>query len=383
MSNITIGYNGTVKLAKTSNSDRVLLNISGELFETRVATLQRFPQTLLGDRNKRLLYYCSASKQYFFHRTRIFFDAILFYYQSNGILLCPYEGLIDLFEEECRFFQLPEQAITNIRSKLCTLEFPKNTTSFACVETAGIKLKLWNILQRPDSSKTAKYYAVLSMTMIFISVAISCLKTIDIFKSKSQIYHKNPWAMIELTLNIWFLIEIISRIISTPNIKAFLKSSMNWIDIFSVAPYFLIIIISTDETFSIAFLRMMRFIRIMRLVHLSKHSKRLKLFCEIILSSMGDFRRLLVCLGMLVVLGGSIMYHIESRNSLSQFTSIPEGVYWGIQTTTTIGYGDISPVTIGGKLFASCFMVFGVLTLCMPVLFIVDKFQCMYEYNVT
>ena len=63
----------------------MLLSISGEIYETRIKTLERFPKTLLGDRDKRMHYYSEMSKLYFLNRNRIFFDAILFYYQSNGM----------------------------------------------------------------------------------------------------------------------------------------------------------------------------------------------------------------------------------------------------------------------------------------------------------
>ena len=70
-------------------SSRVVLNVSGEIFETRTNTLHRFTDTLLGDDTKLNRHYCHTSQQYFFDRNRLFFDAILFFYQSNGVLACP------------------------------------------------------------------------------------------------------------------------------------------------------------------------------------------------------------------------------------------------------------------------------------------------------
>ena len=69
-----------------NKSPRIRLNIGGEVFETRNRTLRRFPDTLLGDCEKRMLFYCSTTQQYFFDRSRIFFDAILFFYQSGGMV---------------------------------------------------------------------------------------------------------------------------------------------------------------------------------------------------------------------------------------------------------------------------------------------------------
>ena len=95
---------------------RIVINVSGELYETNIKTLGRYPQTLLGNFHKRSTYYSSQCGLYFFDRSRLFFDAILFFYQSNGILKCPPELPLSLFEEECRFFELPEEVISKLRA---------------------------------------------------------------------------------------------------------------------------------------------------------------------------------------------------------------------------------------------------------------------------
>ena len=94
----------------TTNSGRVTLNIGGQIYETNLETLQRFPDSLLGNTNKREKYYNLARRQYFLDRNRIFFDAIFFFYQS-GMLRCPSFIPYELFLEECRFFELPEEVI--------------------------------------------------------------------------------------------------------------------------------------------------------------------------------------------------------------------------------------------------------------------------------
>ena len=76
------------------------------------------------------------------------------------------------------------------------------------------------------------------------------------------------------------------------------------------------------------------------------------------------------------------MYYLEDRGrNGSGFTTIPQGMYWAIQTISTVGYGDITPFTIGGMLFASAFMLFGALTMSIPVLSIVTKFEAEYDIS--
>ena len=90
---------------------RVVLNIAGVIFETFDTTLTRFPNTLLGDAEKRSRFYCCYSGEYYFNRNRGCFDWILYFYQSKGELKCPPEMPIQLFKEECEYFEIPEEAI--------------------------------------------------------------------------------------------------------------------------------------------------------------------------------------------------------------------------------------------------------------------------------
>ena len=74
------------------------------------------------------------------------------------------------------------------------------------------------------------------------------------------------------------------------------------------------------------------------------------------------------------------MYYLEGKGANgSGFDTIPHGMYWAIQTFTTVGYGDIYPYTSCGKLFACAFMIFGALTISLPMLSIVKKFQAQYD----
>ena len=70
-------------------NDRIILNISGEIYETQIQTARRFPDTLLGCDQKRFKFFNSETGHYQFNRNKIFFDAILYFYQSSGILRCP------------------------------------------------------------------------------------------------------------------------------------------------------------------------------------------------------------------------------------------------------------------------------------------------------
>ena len=234
-------------------SRRLVFNISGELYETLSGTLQKFPTTLLGDPKKRAAYYCSFSNQYLLHRSRLFFDAIIFFYQSDGLLRCPIGLPLDLFEEECRFFQIPESFIRKLRP-LETVEEEdekgnekqeeKVLVKSAVKGPITIKSRLWNLLRNPEWSASSWWFSVFSLIMILLSVISSCLETIPTLHVHAISYNKDPWIMCELVLNVWFLLELFLCTISTPDKREFFRLTMTWIDIIAVVPYFAVLTVS-------------------------------------------------------------------------------------------------------------------------------------------
>ena len=92
-------------------NEKVVINVSGMHFETWTWTLNRFPNTLLGNPFKRRKYFNNFSNEYFFERHRQSFESILYYYQSNGkFLIRPLSVSSEVFFDEIVFFELGKSA---------------------------------------------------------------------------------------------------------------------------------------------------------------------------------------------------------------------------------------------------------------------------------
>ncbi|CAF5062797.1 unnamed protein product, partial [Rotaria sp. Silwood1] len=130
-----------------SDKDRININVSGLHFETLKSTLEFYPNTLLGNEERRKYFYDSIHNEYFFDRHRSCFDAILYYYQSNGRLRRPNFVSIDTFLEEITFFDLGEQALAQAREEenlkeLKKISLPRNR----------FRRYLWATLEHPEFS---------------------------------------------------------------------------------------------------------------------------------------------------------------------------------------------------------------------------------------
>lgn len=368
--------------SKPSSWQRIVINVSGEMFETRDKTLKRFPDTLLGDDCKRQEYFCGKSKQYFFNRNRQSFEAILYFYQSNGNLTRPSNIRFEDFEKECQFFQIPKSTMSFLKQKEGrALEDEEDEEKKEAVVTSPPTMcsKIWDLLENPETSKGARILAIFSLITIFFSVTLACLETVSVLKQKTDDIFQDPFFVIELCLNSYFLLELTCRVMFCPDKKSFFTKTLNIIDIVAVVPYFIILAIDIDKLTSLGFLRILRFLRVLRLFRLSKHSERIKIVGAIFAESIKDLRLFFVCLMIIAVFSGSLMYYLENTKPNSPFTSIPESMWWALQTVVTLGSGDIVPATLGGKFYSAIFMVFGAVTISLPVLSIVMKFTTMYS----
>lgn len=362
-----------------SNGCRVLINISGEIFESFEGTLARFPTSLLGNKRVRNRYYCSRTKQHFFERNRLCFESILYFYQSNGTLNCPFGISIDVFEQECCFFKLPNNFIDAMKRRegiFTDLLKPRDVK----IKHLSFQQRIWNILENPSSSQAAWNFGLASMTIVILSIFTASLETIKTFESP-----KTMWSGIELSINIWFLVEYILRMVCCENKMKFLTGYMNMVDIAAVVPYFVILFMQSNALGSLLqIFKTLKFLRVCRLFRFSKHSKRLAVAGKIVQSCLGSFRLLLTCFAIVIVFGGAVLLILEETGPVGNdlFNSVPQGLWWCVQTLTTVGYGDMIPKTFSGRLFASCFMLLGVATISLPILTIVSQFARLYPKNI-
>ncbi len=114
------------------------------------------------------------------------------------------------------------------------------------------------------------------------------------------------------------------------------------------------------------FLRLVRLARLMRLAKLGRYSRALQAIWQVVRSKRAELLMALMWMGVLLVMASSIMYMAENEQQPEAFSSIPAAMWWGIITLTTVGYGDIYPITTLGKLTAAVIAVVGIGLFALP-----------------
>lgn len=360
----------------------VTLNVSGERFETYRETLQCYPGTLLAELGKQSPHYCPKTDEYYFDRNRIYFEAILFFYQSaanhskerKGILKRPPGSSIEYFEKECQYFKLPNHEIRNMMLREGKIpELSSADVKPKRKKKRDLKKRIWNILDEPETSNFASIFALFSLTAICVAILSSCVLTVH------SVTNKHVWSDIEKGLNFWFVLEFLLRFLTCPSKWYFVKNLMNWIDAVSIFPSFVMFFISNESSL-LNVLRTTRLLRIVRVLHVSKQSKRLRAMLLLIWGNLADITTFLVVFLMLVILGASIGYFAEG-GCTHGFESVPSAMWWAAASVTTVGYGDITPHTPLGQVMALFFIVLGIVTISLPILSINAKIGDTYEAN--
>uniref|UniRef100_A0A8C2IS63 Potassium voltage-gated channel subfamily A member 10 n=1 Tax=Cyprinus carpio TaxID=7962 RepID=A0A8C2IS63_CYPCA len=389
---------------------KVIINIAGLRFETRLRTLDQFPDTLLGDPMKRMGYFDPMRNEYFFDRNRPSFDGILYYYQSGGKVRRPANVPLDVFADEIIFYELGQEAMDQFREEegfIKDVEIPLPSNEFY--------RQFWLLFEYPESSNAARGVALVSIFVIVISIIIFCMETLPEFREDLEIFptvgvlfnqthpsaappsaspktisstFSDPFFILETACIIWFFFELCVRFLVCPSKREFFNNIMNMIDIVSIIPYFVTLITeivtttnksNTGQNMSLAILRIIRLVRVFRIFKLSRHSKGLQILGQTLKASMRELGLLIFFLFIGVILFSSAIYFAEVDDPNTQFVSIPDGFWWAVVTMTTVGYGDMCPITLGGKIVGTLCAIAGVLTIALPVPVIVSNFNYFYH----
>jgi voltage-gated potassium channel len=216
---------------------------------------------------------------------------------------------------------------------------------------------LHEIIYESDT-RAGKIFDVALLAFILVSILVVMLDSVASLRAQ----YGRWFFILEWFFTIIFAVEYILRLICIRKPSRYIFSAFGLIDLLAVIPSILSVIFAgTQSLLVLRALRLLRIFRIFRLVHFLSEMRFLSTAIKNSLRKISIF--ILFVLTTVVILG-SIIYLIEHQQN--GFTSIPQSVYWAIVTITTVGYGDIAPVTPLGKIIASFIMLLGYGIIAVP-----------------
>jgi voltage-gated potassium channel len=223
----------------------------------------------------------------------------------------------------------------------------------------SLKERIWRIIFLTESG-AAKAFDIFLLIAIAASVGVIMLESVEAIHSR----HAGTLRILEWVFTILFTIEYTIRIAVVRNKRKYIFSFFGIVDLLSIIPTYLELFVAGSGHFIIIrILRMLRMFRVLKMVH---HIGDAHVLLNALKASRPKIAVFIFSLFAIVSILGTLMYIVEGRVENSGFTSIPQSIYWGFVTITTVGYGDVVPVTILGKLVASVIMVTGFAIIAVP-----------------
>jgi len=233
-----------------------------------------------------------------------------------------------------------------------------------------IKKRLYEIVFEADTSAGKTFDIVLLFAILFSAVIVMSESIESIFKEYHAFLKISEW-----TITLIFTLEYFLRIWLVSKKSAYIFSFYGLIDFFSVIPAYLGLLIPGGSA-GLTIIRSLRLLRIFRVFKLSRYVSESQILIKAMLSSRHKIGVFFFFVIMIVIILGTVMYIVESKES--GFTSIPQSIYWAVVTLTTVGYGDIAPVTALGKFIAGFVMILGYAIIAVPTGIVTSE---MNRYN--
>jgi len=209
-----------------------------------------------------------------------------------------------------------------------------------------------------SNTKPGKRFDLLLLWAILLSVFTVVLESVPSLGGQ----YPGWFDGIEWVFTFLFSAEYVVRIWISPRAARYILSFWGVIDLLAAIPmYFSLIYPGMQFIFVI---RLLRFLRVFRILKIARLTDEARVLSEALKASLYKISIFLTTVLVLVLLLGTLMYVVEGQQQ--GFSSIPQSVYWAIVTITTVGYGDLVPQTVLGKMISSVIMITGYAIIAVP-----------------
>lgn len=361
--------------------ERIKINVSGKRYELTYSRLLKFPKSLLARSARRVEFYDAEQDEFFFDRNRMAFESVYHFYQTAGEFLRPEHIPDNLLMQEMQFFGLVQYI------SLQGGDPPSVSPSKRTIPSNRYQRMIWELFENPGSSIAARLVNVFLLLLIILSIIVLCIETLPEFgdAARNPISNDHQQTRVNQTYNtskqlesnrseandslssklqklfiveafcvVCFSLELLIRFITFPDKLRFFRNVLNIFDLLAVLPFYVALIISAQSLTAIQsayVLRVLRLTRTLRLVKIYRYSSALQIFIKTIRECANDFLMFGFLILMATIVFASCCYYFEQEHEGTDFVSIPAACWWAIITMTSVGYGDMVPVTLG-RLYA-------------------------------
>ena len=231
----------------------------------------------------------------------------------------------------------------------------------------NMKKRVFEIIEKAKpGDKISKIFDISIILLIILNILAVIISSFNNLENELLFILK----IFEIFSIIVFTIEYILRLWTSdllfskskyPYLK-YIFSFMAIIDLLAIIPFYMPFLISCD----LRFLRMLRLLRILRIFKLNRYNDAMNLITRVLINEKEKLITTVFVTTILLLFSSSVMYYVETEAQPEQFPNIIASVWWAVATLTTVGYGDVYPVTIIGKILSGIIAVLGIGLVALP-----------------
>ena len=236
----------------------------------------------------------------------------------------------------------------------------------------NLKKRIWEILEvdRPDDVRGSVFDAfdIFILALILLNVAAVILGTVKSIEAR----YETALRWFEVFSVVIFTAEYLARVWTCVSQRGYSRPVVGRlrymlqpiaiIDLLAILPFYL-----TFFTADLRFLRALRLFRLLRVAKLGRYSSSVRLFGRVFKNKKEELVVTMVMVLLLIMMSASFMYFAENEAQPDKFSDIPSTVWWAVMTLTTVGYGDIFPITPLGKVLTMVIAILGIGMFALPV----------------
>lgn len=242
----------------------------------------------------------------------------------------------------------------------------------------SVKRRIFETLEKGEGDDMlSRRFDIFIMAMILLNVTAVIVETVD------SIHDQIPkvFEYFEYFSVFVFSLEYIGRVWTCTYFEKyshpimgrikFMFSFMALIDLLAIMPFYLPLFFAVDGRV----LRILRLFRIMRIFKMGRYSTAFNMIVTVVSKRKEELLVTLTIVFVMLILASSLMYYVEHEAQPEAFRNIPETMWWGVATLTTVGYGDVYPITGLGKLLGAFIAILGVGIFALPAGIIASGFE--------
>lgn len=232
-----------------------------------------------------------------------------------------------------------------------------------------MKQRIYQIIEKAEEGdRASKVFDNTILVLIVLTIVAIILESYDSLYSRFEMQFEAFEAVSVTIFTVEYLLRIWTSDIKYKGKKrllatlTYMVTFMALIDLFAILPFYLPMLIPYD----LRFLRMLRITRLARVLKLNRYSKAMNLIVSVVKEKKEELIATVSIMLLIMVMSSTLIYYIESEVQPEAFPNIVASFWWAVATLTTVGYGDVYPITAAGKVLSSIIAIAGIGLVALP-----------------